>query len=291
MNHPCGCSHPLVDDNTARALRKRVTTTLRGDVYRRITHPPDVFLLRTPARGDAFEFTVHVHITWCVEGREPVKRLKARLPSFGQDLEERLLRVVRPISRAHEPYKPQDAEEALFPAVHAELATAEYPFEDGSARARPGRLLVSPAKEVREIARTAWKRRQELVNGHELAELLKDHLGERRGWWDTFLNDGLDHWLTPYAVELAENPNLATEVVKQLRDDQREHISELAEKVEKQVRGYRESDDFATMLTNETVLRHLIKTIGLPVPPSGSPFGEPPDSAAVNGNGSGPSSP
>lgn len=286
MNHPCGCSHDTLDDTRGRRIAKGVRCALRGEANRRVIHPGDAFLLRTPAEGDAYEFTVAVHITWCVEGDETVKRLRARLPRFHRDLEERLLRRLRPVVRAYPPYEPQKAEEKAGPEVDTELSNVEYRFDHGCARPRAGRVLVSPAKEVRDLQRVAWKRRQEMTNGHDLAELLKTQLGERREWWTAFLGDGLDQWLTPYAVELAEDPNAAPEVVRRLRDDEKERITELAETFKKQTHGYRQSDDFDTMISNETVLRHLIKTIGLPVPPPGHPFGEPPDIRAVNGNGS-----
>ena len=124
-----------------------------------------------------------------------------------------------------------------------------------------------------------------MVHGHHLAKLLRQQLGQRRGWWEDFINEGLGDWLTPYAVKLAEDPDDVSGVLTQLRDGQRERIEELAGTVEEQARGYRESDDFETMLTNETVLRHLVQTIGLQVPDHGHPFGRPPDEEAVRGNG------
>lgn len=285
MSHPCGCAHDPAGEARSRRVTGHIKHVLRGDANQRTAHPADVFLLRTPAKGDAYEFVVTVHITWCIEGTESVKRLKARTPELNANLEDRLLHVIRPISRKHPPYEPQKAEEELAPRINAELAAATYRFDRGSAQARHGRVLVNPAKEVRETQRTAWKRHQELANAHELARLLREQLGERRGWWDQFLSEGLDRWLTPYAVELAENPEIASDVVKRIRDDQRERVTELADTFEGQVRRYKRSDDFDTMLSSETILRHLIKAVGLPVPPPGHPFGEPPDATAIKGNG------
>lgn len=261
---------------------------LRGEVCRTTIHPSDVFHLRAPAQGDAFEFGVTVHVVWCVEGRESAKRLRARLGRLRWDTEERLLGAVRPICRKHPPYAPKEAEEAVVPAVHRVLDEVEYPLRDGGARPRPGRVLVNPAKDVRDIARTAWQRRQEMMHGHDLALELRKQIDARRAEWQTFLNTGLDEWLTPYAVDLAEHPDTVTEVVQRLRDEGLQQVKDLAETVEEQAQDYRKTDDFEAMLTNETVLRHLIKTIGLPVPEAAHPFGRPPDTEAIRGNGTSP---
>jgi hypothetical protein len=285
MNHPCGCVHPYADDTTGQALRKRMRAILRGEAYRTSIHPDDVFRLRAPAKGDAFEFGITINLSWCVEGGSSAKRLRRHLPRFRRDVEERLLNSIRPVCRKHAPFDPEGAEMELASAVHAGLGDAQYAFGKGYARPRPGRVHVSPAKEVRDIARTAWQRRQEMVHGHDLAELLRDQLGQRRGWWKTFIEEGLGDWLTPYAVRIAEDTDDISGTLARLRDEQRERYEELAGTVEEQARGYRESDDYETMLTNETVLRHLVKTIGLPVPDHAHPFGRSPDAEAVRGNG------
>lgn len=285
MTHPCGCTHPCTDDTPRQEMRKRIRAALHGEMYRTAVHPYDVFRLRAPAKGDAFEFGVTVHLRWCVEGGPSAKRLKEHLPRFRLDVEERLLDAVRPVCRAHTPAEPQLAEEALIYAVRSGLLDAWYTFPNGHAQPRPGRVLVAPAKEVRDIARTAWQRRQEMVHGHELAALLHGQLGQRREWWERFIREGLGDWLTPYAVRLAEQNDDVSGVLTDIRNDQRKRFDELAETVEEQARGYRETDDYETMLTNETVLRHLVRTIGLPVPDNPHPFGQPPDAEAVRGNG------
>lgn len=276
MSTPFACPHPPVADPRHRRWARYVRCLLHGDPLIRVGHQTDAFVFRTPAAGDAFDFTVNVSFTWCMEGADPVKQLAAYAEGLRSGLEEDLLGRLRPMSRRFAPYEPDRAEEEIGAALTALLASTTFAFQGRTIRTVPGRVIVLPADEVRKIQQETWKRRQEMDNGNELAKRLKAQLGERRELWARFLSEGTDKSLTRYAVTLAEDPKQAAEVVKQMEDDQLERLKETTNTFIEQAREYEESDLFDRMISYETVLRGLAEAAGIELPEPKRPFGEPP---------------
>lgn len=277
MSSRSTCPHDPMADGRYRRLARYARCLLHGDPLVRIVHQPDVFAFRTPAAGDAFEFTVNVYFMWCLEGADSVKRLVAYSERLRTEVEEDLLRRLRPMSRQFAPYEPDKAEAEIGTALTALLASTTFSFQGRTVRTIPGRILVQPADEVRQIQQEAWKRRQAMDNTNDLAKLLKDQLAERRELWARFLSEGIDKSLTRYAVSLAEDPERAAEVVKEMEDDQLERLKETTNTFIEQTKKYEQEDLFDTMISYETVLRGLAEAAGIELPAPKRPFGEPPE--------------
>ncbi|HEY8482017.1 MAG TPA: hypothetical protein VIL71_19495 [Spirillospora sp.] len=276
-----GCeNHGPVEKPTYVTAWTRVRRWLeRSENVFRAVHQPSTIRFEVPAQGDGYDFSVVVHFTWCVTGHAYPEALVARADEQQFPLKERLIARVRAVSREFAPYETAKAESRfdhvigeLFSATRLEFVSGGHP--DGEARPIEHRTIVTMERPVRDNQREASIRRQNAVNEDDLSRLLVQQFSDRRLLWQRFLESGRSEWLTPYAVALAQRPDQVAGVVEKMVRDRRAEARELADHIVGQVQRYKEHDAFDLMLENDLVLRHLLKSMGVPdlPPPAPSPF-------------------
>lgn len=246
------------------------------DVRLRVNHTETVSF-PTPARGDAYDFTVEIDLCLCAIGEREEQELRDMIRNRLPDLIAELKAAARPVARRHPPYRPADAEQELGPAIReaAERTLAGVPGEGVELVGAP-RVRVSPAPEIVQMRREHVGEQIAIEAEHERSALIAAHLGELRKVWCRFINDGLADWRTPYGIDLAQHPEKATAIVYRMREDRKAEAQGLVETVAQVAAGHERLDLLDFVVAGDTALRRAYELfdIKLPDPDNGSVFDE-----------------
>ncbi|MFD0657622.1 hypothetical protein [Thermocatellispora tengchongensis] len=170
---------------------------------------------------------------------------------------------VRHGARRFPPHLPEQAEahlaESLVPIVVTE--------HDGTQVTCTPYVWIGSARPLVEFRQRTWLERLTAETAHETAQADIARLRELRALWRAFLSEGMDDWMTTYALRLAERKQDAAGVHTEMVDHRREDAQRLLEMVEKIIAGHRITNAYEFMVDSETVLKRTLQMMGVPCRP------------------------
>ncbi|MEO3810624.1 hypothetical protein ABGB17_16615 [Sphaerisporangium sp. B11E5] len=235
----------------------------------------------TPARGDVYELTVNVEMCWCATGTLSDETLRTKITARVPGVLAELKAAARPVARGFLPFRPDEAEgpvaAAILRAVNGELAAT--PDEDGVVLNCTPRVRVQMDPVIRDLQRPFVENQLKQEARYDLSELAARRLGDLRIVWRDFITAGLAEWETPYAVSLAQQPDLAFKLLFSMREDRREEARGLVGTVAQVASGHDRLDLLEFAVASDSALRRTYELLGLPLPTPGpdSLFGTAPN--------------
>ncbi|GAA3449745.1 hypothetical protein [Dactylosporangium matsuzakiense] len=226
----------------------------------------------TPAKGDAYDFTVVVELCICATGWRTREQLDDVLTQRLADLTAEIKAAARLEARKHPIFRPGAAEPRVAKEIEAaaRLALVGVPDEhDASLQART-RVRVDMPDAVRDLQRQMVDEQVKLEARYEHSEQAALRLGELRDAWSRFIKDGLPEWNTPYAVHMALNPNQAATTLYTLRKDRKDEAEKLVDVVGRVTAGVERMDLLDFVYAHERALRKTHELLGIPIPPAGA---------------------
>lgn len=245
--------------------------------------PDDIFVLETPARGDAYNFVVGVRCTWSVQGTAFAENRRRRTHEIERIVgkqrpivREQIEATVRKVARHHAPYRAAAAEEEIGAALRACKA-------EGDLHVRV-RARVDVCDAVREDLKTVWQHRlvEDAQGDGKKANV--ELIGELQEAWRDLLLEGLNGigevqtartaWIAPYALALAQDPEENAAVYLRAMIQHRVgHAEDLLTELSDLVVD-RNIDAIEFAFGSDSALRALLSLLGVPIPPRGSVDGE-----------------
>ncbi|WP_182906533.1 hypothetical protein [Microbispora sp. H13382] len=226
-----------------------------------ITDPP--FTFDTPALGDAYMFTVSVRLQWSALGTGPDSDLSGAIKRHRERVRWTVSDIVRGAAREFPPHTPQQAEAE----IGRRLKTMRLPQEkDGTQVECTAFTRVGAPLPLVDQLQEIWSRRVADEERHESARRTAVRVRELRDVWRDFLSEGMDDWISPYAVGLAETPQDISSLMKQMLQERQEEAQRLLDMVDNVMTAQQRADVYDFVVSSETVLRHTLKMMGIPVP-------------------------
>lgn len=240
--------------------------------------PEDTFVLETPARGDAYNFTVGIRCTWSVQGTAFAENKKRRTQELQRlvDKQRPVVRdqieaTVRKAARRHAPYRAAAAEEEIGEALRACKA-------EGDLHVRV-RARVDVCDAVREDLKTVWQHRLAEDAHGDAKKANVELIGELQEAWRDLLLEGLNGigevqtartaWIAPYALALAQDPEESAGLYLRTMINHRvNHAEELLTELSDLVVD-RRVDAIEFAFGSDSALRALLSLLGVPIPPRG----------------------
>ncbi|WBB89786.1 hypothetical protein [Verrucosispora sp. WMMC514] len=197
----------------------------------RITFRQDVPQpLLVPAKGDAFDFNVHVVYFWTATNMsfdELRMRAEALLPWAGGIVRERSI----DLAREHEPHRAHDLERALN-----NLLTGQRWPQEAHLPQFTVRLRVSPDERVRERLRPYWEQRIKLECDHELEKIRARQADDLTRRWAAVLQSLQDDPVTAHAARLTGEQ--FAEVFHRYVEERRDIVPNLVDLLREAVKGH-----------------------------------------------------
>ncbi|MFI6579235.1 hypothetical protein ACIBFB_25905 [Nocardiopsis sp. NPDC050513] len=238
----------------------------------------DVVRISSPARGEGYHFEVEVRCDWVGEATildedlylPTYTALDREIRDLRADIEERVAREVRPVTRRFAPHRAAEVEHAL----PSHLAGC---FNEGRVQCHP-RVTVDVCDPVRAMLAEKSDALIRLDADGWYQEARIEQLRTLRARWEELFLDALRGageidtaratWLAPYALRLAESPANATHQLERLLRKRESQAEELFRHLESMIDGHAQGDvdHVAFMLDSDHALRQMFVTLGLPVP-------------------------
>lgn len=229
----------------------------------------DGFRFLTPARDDAFPFTVTVSCCWCASGGYDSTSLR-QLIDERRALDERVIRrVIRSATRLYEPYDAKGAEEAANKALQEESDRALGSVSrDGRTATCSAWAEVDLVDPVRTYQQREWRARLRLEAHRSASRRTIQTLAELRDHWLVFLgadpNDLKNDWRVPFAIRLAERGQQVTETVASMHWRRRRDVTFAAGFYNDVIKQYRDAGQYDFASAVEDMLNKLVKAYNLP---------------------------
>jgi hypothetical protein len=248
------------------------------DVPRTVKHTTTI-KFTTPALGDSYDFAIETECCWCASGDMTSDALRAKIDDFVPVFERIIKRTTRAEARKHVPYRPEDAESAINAAVKAsvEAELAATPDLDGAVLNLDAVSQVDIAEPVRALQQDLLGQRIRATALLDISEMMASRLDELRACWREFIENGQDDWFTPYAVQLAQDPEHAAGILFAMGNQRRKDAETLVDRVAAIARGYDAMDLLEFAAASDTALRKTYEIFGIPLPdPGPAPFDDSP---------------
>jgi hypothetical protein len=237
--------------------------------------------LQSPAKGDGFDFTVRVHVTWRSPDSITLYELQERVRRYEVTVWEDIEGEVRGVARRFPPNQPAEAEQAL--AENLRCLACDWRPDGGRAdrvywRARVG---VDPAEPVKQLQQEFWAQRLKHVAVEDLSrakqagsdEFARERVKQLRdlvGRWRLFLGDlNVDNpdeepapSLAPHLARLAARPGEAAETVDALARDWNQRSTYLLRVVEQAIVNNQNVNTYEFLTSYESALKLLLEHIG-----------------------------
>ncbi|GGK79217.1 hypothetical protein [Mangrovihabitans endophyticus] len=225
----------------------------------------------TPAKGDAYNFTITVEMCLCATGQQTPSQLQAVVDGRLPDLEAEVRSAARPESRKYPIYRPGAAEPRVAAQIDAAIrrTLAGVPSDYGVSLQCTTRVRVDMPDEVRALQRQTVQEQIQLEARYEHSEQAALRLGELREVWSKFIKDGLHEWNTPYAVHMALQPTSAAQTLFTLRKDRKDEAEKLVDMVSAVTVGNERMDLLEFALATDSALRKTHELLGIAPPPPG----------------------
>lgn len=251
-----------------------------------VHQPSETFTIETPAMGDAFNFSVKVRCSWCVqatatdaEKERKIKEVRDFIEKNRTVTRERIQETIRPIAREFPPYRAAEAEKQ----INREIVDC---LNDGDVRVTV-QAWVDLCDPVRNELKKVWLGRLVADADGDMRKANVVLLSELQAAWTKLLVEGLEGigavpeaqttWLAPYALALAQKPDNAAQLLSSALNGRVEQTQQLLRDLSLMVVDDRiEAIDFA--FESDSALRRLLAYLGVPVPSRNGAF----DGAAAN---------
>ncbi|WP_431882238.1 hypothetical protein [Micromonospora gifhornensis] len=186
--------------------------------------------LLVPAKGDAFDFNLHVVYLWTATNMsfDGLRlRAEALLPWAMGIVRERAV----DLAREHEPHRSHDLERALNDLLMHQRWPQEAHLPQFTVR-----LRVSPDERVREWLRPYWEQRIALECEHELEKIRTRQADDLTRRWAAVLQNLQDEPVTAYAARLTGAE--FAEVFQRYVTERRDIVPKLVELLREAVKGH-----------------------------------------------------
>jgi hypothetical protein len=225
----------------------------------------------TPAKGDAYAFTVHVDLCFCATGQLPHDRLLAKIDTRLPDVRTELKAAARRAAREHPVFRAGAAEPHIAAAIQTAVdeALAGVPEADGAVLTCTARVRVDMPDAVRELQRQAVVEQLRFEARYELSEQSARRLGELRVVWSEFIKDGLPNWETPYAVLMAQQPAQVAATLFTMRADRKTEAAQLVDTIAAVAAGHERMDLLEFALATDSALSKTYEVLGITRPEPG----------------------
>lgn len=233
----------------------------------------------TPAKGDAYDFTIKVRFDWCsralatTEHERAVKEFELRQAAYFQktDVLERIKNLIRPVARRFHPYQPAELEQTLHDmGLCVELNNGELQVH--------ARIWVEPDPEVRQEMRDGAKDRLKKDSDRQSQELQIANLRTLRAKWDALLREALGDmgevdaerlgWLKPYPLALAEKTKDAHVLLDEMLDARRNDGRALLNHLGQLAKTNKDIDVWDVVVKQDNAVRAVMQMLGVPVDPA-----------------------
>lgn len=268
---------------------------------------PDTLLppFATPARDDAFTFSVRVRIVWraTVTDSDPERRdeMQQEINRFIENrkavIRSEVMSQVRPLGRGLAPHRAAELEKSIadeHARVHFVMPKRPDPPVHGP-EARPGRdravvdapydlvdaqlyAWVDVCDEIRAKQQEAWLHRMDQVGRHERKLQHIDELSERQERWRSLLIGAMEQlgrvdernatWITADALSLASNPELSpAKVLEDAINARAREGEQLTDTLADMIQTAQRQDAglFEFAFSSDTALRRVLEHLGVPV--------------------------
>jgi hypothetical protein len=226
----------------------------------------------TPAKGDAYDFTITVELCLCATGHQDLAELDSTIDGRLPDLVAELKAAARPEAREYPIFRPGAAEPRIAAEIEAAVrrALVGVPDEHGASLQCSTRVRVDMPDAVRDLQRQTFDEQIKLAARYEHSEQAALRLGELREVWSKFIRDGLAEWNTPYAVHMALQPTQAAATLFTLRKDRKEEAEKLVDVVSAVTVGAARMDLLDFVDATDSALRKTHELLGIAPPPDGA---------------------
>ncbi|WP_219467062.1 hypothetical protein [Nonomuraea rhizosphaerae] len=164
--------------------------------------------------------------------------------------------------RRHSPFSPGTAEREANQALEAAFinhATLK--------RRWVARVEVSLTKEARDLERENVVRQHAITANAKAVAMRLRALDDLRRQAETFLAGLNTSWASRYAVKLAQQPELAAEVVHRMLEDRRQDAEHLVDTVQRMVEAHQTANIYDLVISSEGALRQALEQLGVALPP------------------------
>lgn len=225
----------------------------------------------TPARGDGFAFHVSVRLHWEATGSGARAALRRAVGERRDAFRWRLEDAVRPVARQHAPHEPHLAEQEINELIKGMRLFGE---DEKVQFVCVATSRVTPALPIVRQQQKLWLSRVAQEELHRRAVETADRMRESREAWRAFLSEGMDDWITPYAVRLAESRNDVAGTVTDMLDHRKREAKDLLALVSQIMSAHQSTNVYDFVVSSETVLRNTLSMMGIamPEPPPDSLF-------------------
>ncbi|GLX93932.1 hypothetical protein [Herbidospora sp. NBRC 101105] len=230
------------------------------------------FTFHTPAQTDAMPFFVTARLQWTAFGPQPESALEKEIGRHRERWRNFVDDTIRGIARTYPPHHAEEAETEVNRRLNGLRV-----FEGGVQIDCTAVCRLTPAQPILDQRQAAWLTRIRLEDAAEQMRRDIASMRELRRLWRDFLNEGLDDWLTPYAVRLAEGGAGIAETTERLLEDRRSEAERLLDVIKNIIDAQQAADVYEFTVRSETVMRKTLEMMGLPVPDPvpGSIFNDP----------------
>jgi hypothetical protein len=224
--------------------------------------PVDIepFVLVSPAKGDAYDFSVTLFRTATSGGRRARALLSDELPEAEAVL-QRACQEVRSTTRRFEITAAGAAERATNDNLQAISGSMTGVYRWAV------RAEVNVPEEIRQLNREAHKRRHDIRADADAALLQIKSTDEVRQKWQEFLTAVVGSAQVEDAIRLAVSPEQLPQIIAGLVEQRQQGAQQLLGTIDTITQRYETVDMLDFMVKNETVLRKTLELLGLPVPP------------------------
>ncbi|WP_433540447.1 hypothetical protein ACQP10_34790 [Streptosporangium sandarakinum] len=228
-----------------------------------VREEPESFL--SPARDDAYDFTVTVHRTASFAGRPRSAGSWLDDQSESEHVRGLIREVARQITRRFSIFDPDKAESAVN--EHIQRRLDEIAQGDRRFTLRWwARAEVSIPEEVRELKQQVAVEKYKIYSKAETKALQIVKTDELRLAWERFLAAVEKSPKARPAIQLAENPGNVTQVFTDMLAEQQKNAEQLLSVIAKITDSLQQADILDVIVNSETVLRRTLEVMGIPLP-------------------------
>ncbi|MEV4838635.1 hypothetical protein AB0K05_29320 [Nonomuraea sp. NPDC049486] len=218
------------------------------------------FILASPAKGDAYNFSVTLFRTATSGGVRARAVFNDEVPEVEAVL-QRACQEVRSTTRQFEITAAGAAEQATNDRLQAISGSTTGVYRWAV------RAEVDVPEEIRQLNRDAYRKQHDIRADAAAALLRIESTDEVRQKWQDFLTAVVGSAQVEHAIKLAVSPDHLPQIIAELVEQRQQGAQQLLGTVDTIMQRYEREDMLNFVVSNETVLRRTLELLGLPVPP------------------------
>ncbi|MGW4797278.1 hypothetical protein ACWEPC_33140 [Nonomuraea sp. NPDC004297] len=218
------------------------------------------FVLGSPAKGDAYDFSVTLFRTATSAGKQTRTLLNDEVPEAEAVLQH-ACQEVRSITRQFEINEAGSAEQATNEKLRSISGSMTGVYR-WTVRAE-----VNLPEEVRQLNRDNHRKLHGIESDAAAALLQIKNTNEVQQKWQEFLAAVEGSARVVHATQLAAAPEQLPQIIAELVEQRQQGAQELLGTVDRIMQSYQAVDMLNFVVSNESVLRNTLELLGLPVSP------------------------